>query len=244
MDGIESMSAFVAVADADRPRHGDLRLVVPRPRPAMSAPDLRVLHEDASLLILDKPSGLLTVPAKPPGPADCLEARVRAAYPEARLVHRLDRDTSGLVLFARSALAQRHVNWRFERRQVHKGYVARVWGAMSEAAGRIELPLICDWPNRPLQMVCHARGKAAITDWRVTDRAPGVTRVALAPLTGRSHQLRVHLAALGHPILGDGFYAPPLVRDAADRLQLHAEALALRHPEGGAWIEFTAPSPF
>ena len=205
---------------------------------------LRVRHADAMLVVLDKPSGLLSVPAKPPGPQDCLEARVRAAFPGALLVHRLDRDTSGVMVFARNALAQRHLNWQFERRQVRKGYVARVLGHPAADSGRIDLPLICDWPNRPRQMVCHLRGKPAITDWRVLAREAGATRLALSPLTGRSHQLRVHLLALGHPILGDPFYGQPEAQAAADRLQLHAESLAFRHPDGGAWVEFDAPVPF
>lgn len=207
-------------------------------------PGLCLLHEDAQLLILDKPSGLLSVPAKPPGPADCLEARVRVAFPEALLVHRLDGDTSGVMVFARTRLAQRHLNWQFERRQVVKTYVARVWGRVAEDAGRIDLPLICDWPNRPLQMVCHQRGKPSITDWRALDREPAATRLDLTPRTGRSHQLRVHLESLGHPILGDRFYAPPDALAAADRLQLHATSLGFRHPDGGAWTEFASPAPF
>ncbi len=205
---------------------------------------LAVLHADAALVVLDKPSGLLSVPAKPPGPADCLEARVRAAFPGALLVHRLDRDTSGVMVFARSPLAQRHLNWQFERRQVRKGYVARVWGAVAAEAGRIDLPLIADWPNRPRQMVCFARGKASVTDWRVAAREAGATRLDLAPLTGRSHQLRVHLAQIGHPILGDNFYAHPDALAAADRLQLHAARIGFRHPVGGAWVEFSAAAPF
>jgi tRNA pseudouridine32 synthase/23S rRNA pseudouridine746 synthase len=205
---------------------------------------LDVIHVDAHLLVLDKPSGLLSVPAKPPGPADCLEARARAAFPDTLLVHRLDRDTSGVIVFARTALAQRHLGWQFERRQVRKAYVARVWGAPEAEAGRIELPLIADWPNRPRQMVCPVRGKPAVTDWRVEAREGAATRVALAPRTGRSHQLRVHMAALGHPILGDNFYAPPDALAAADRLQLHAERIRFRHPDGGAWVEFAAPVPF
>lgn len=210
------------------------------------APDapIRLLHLDTHLLILDKPSGLLSVPAKPPGPADCLEARVRAAFPEALLIHRLDMDTSGVMVFARTRLAQRHLNWQFERRQVAKSYVARVWGEVPGDAGRIDLPLVCDWPNRPRQMVCHGRGKPAITDWRVLARGPGATRIALAPQTGRSHQLRVHMLALGHPILGDAFYATPEAFAAADRLQLHAATLRFRDPDGGAWREFAVPTPF
>jgi tRNA pseudouridine32 synthase/23S rRNA pseudouridine746 synthase len=203
--------------------------------------DVALLHADAHLLLFDKPSGLLTVPAKPPGPADCLEARVRAAFPEALLVHRLDRDTSGVVVFARTRLAQRHLNWQFERRQVAKGYVARVAGAVAGEAGQIELPLIADWPNRPLQMVCFERGKPSVTELRVLAREAGATRLALRPLTGRSHQLRVHLLAIGHPILGDPFYGDA---GSADRLQLHAERLGFRHPDGGAWVEFAAEVPF
>jgi tRNA pseudouridine32 synthase/23S rRNA pseudouridine746 synthase len=203
--------------------------------------DVALLHADAHLLLFDKPSGLLTVPAKPPGPADSLEARVRAAFPEALLVHRLDRDTSGVVVFARTRLAQRHLNWQFERRQVAKGYVARVAGAAAGEAGQIELPLIADWPNRPLQMVCFERGKPSVTEWWVLAREAGATRLALRPLTGRSHQLRVHLLAIGHPILGDPFYGDA---GSADRLQLHAERLGFRHPDGGAWVEFAAEVPF
>jgi tRNA pseudouridine32 synthase/23S rRNA pseudouridine746 synthase len=202
---------------------------------------LPLLHADAHLLLLDKPSGLLTVPAKPPGEQDCLEARARAAAPGALLVHRLDRDTSGVIVLARSRLAQRHLGWQFERRQVAKTYVARVAGEVREEEGTIDLPLICDWPNRPRQMVCHIRGKPARTGWRVIAREPAATRLELTPLTGRSHQLRVHLAALGHPILGDPLYGDAA---AAGRLQLHATRLGFRHPDGGAWSEWTAPPPF
>ncbi len=209
------------------------------------APGLNVVHMDEHLMVLDKPSGLLSVPAKPPGPQDCLEARAKAAHPEALLVHRLDMDTSGIMLFARTRLAQRHLGWQFERRQLKKTYEARAAGHIADDTGRIDLPLICDWPNRPLQMVCHIRGKPSVTDYAVLDREPGaVTRVELRPQTGRSHQLRVHLLALGHPILGDGFYADPATRIAAPRLQLHAREISLRHPDGGAWVTFTAPTPF
>jgi tRNA pseudouridine32 synthase/23S rRNA pseudouridine746 synthase len=202
---------------------------------------LRLVHADAALLVLDKPAGLLTVPAKPPGPADCLEARVRAAHPEALLVHRLDRDTSGVVVFARTRLAQRHLNWQFERRQVAKTYEARVAGEVAGEAGEIDLPLACDWPNRPRQMVCPTRGKPALTGWRVLAREPGATRLELRPLTGRSHQLRVHLLAIGHPILGDPFYGDPA---AAPRMQLHAARIGFRHPDGGTRVEFAAAVPF
>ncbi|MFQ8430286.1 RluA family pseudouridine synthase [Amaricoccus sp. W119] len=204
----------------------------------------RLVHADAALLVVDKPSGLLSVPAKPPGPQDCLEARLRADHPEALLVHRLDGDTSGLMVFARTKRAQRHLGMQFERRRVSKTYVARVAGRIAEEEGRIDLPLICDWPNRPLQMVCHDRGKPALTEWRVLAREAAATRVELHPLTGRSHQLRVHLLSLGHPILGDRFYAPPEALAAANRLQLHAARIGFRHPEGGAPVEFDSPVPF
>lgn len=206
--------------------------------------NLTILHSDAQILLLDKPSGLLSVPAKPPGAQDCLEARARAAFSDALLVHRLDGDTSGVMVFARTKLAQRHLNWQFERRQVSKTYVARVAGRVEGETGRIDLPLICDWPNRPKQMVCHARGRPSVTDWRVIGREADATRLELTPLTGRSHQLRVHLLALGHPILGDPFYATGAALEAADRLQLHAARLGFRHPDGGAHVAFSSAVPF
>ncbi len=221
--------------DPDAPHVIDLR---------HAAAGIRAVHVDAHLLALDKPSGLLSVPAKPPGPQDCLEARARTAYPDALLVHRLDGDTSGIMVFARSKLAQRHLNWQFERRQVSKTYVARVAGRVAGEAGRIDLPLICDWPNRPRQMVCHARGRPSVTEWRVIGREADATRLELTPLTGRSHQLRVHLLSLGHPILGDPFYATGAAFEAADRLQLHAARLGFRHPDGGAHVAFASPVPF
>lgn len=205
-----------------------------------SASGLNVLHADTHLLVFDKPSGLLTVPAKPPGTQDCLEARAQAAFPGALLVHRLDRDTSGVIVMARTRLAQRHLGWQFERRQSAKSYIARVAGRMAAREGRIDFPLLCDWPNRPRQMV-HPNGKPAATLWRVLAHEPGATRIELTPLTGRSHQLRVHLLSIGHPILGDPLYGNPA---SAPRLQLHARRLAFRHPDGGAPVAFEAPPPF
>lgn len=202
---------------------------------------LALIHVDAHLVVIDKPSGLLSVPAKPPGSQDCAEARLRAIFAEILLVHRLDRDTSGVMLFARTRLAQRHLGWQFERRQVHKRYVARVAGRVAGETGQIDLPLICDWPNRPRQMVCHERGKPAETAWRVARREADATRLDLAPRTGRSHQLRVHCAALGHPILGDPLYGESA---SADRLQLHAAEIGFRHPDGGAPVVFRSPAPF
>lgn len=204
---------------------------------------LDVIHADHELLLVNKPTGLLSVPGKGAHLADCLISRVQAAFPEALLVHRLDRDTSGIMVFALTPHAQRHLGLQFEKRQIRKTYVARVAGEMSENTGTVDLPLIVDWPNRPLQKVDHKTGKEAITDWRVVRRQEGETRVRLMPKTGRSHQLRVHMLALGHPILGDPFYATGHVLDHP-RLMLHAEQLRLRHPDGGKGMTFSAKVPF
>ncbi|MEL6607602.1 MAG: RluA family pseudouridine synthase [Pseudomonadota bacterium] len=205
---------------------------------------LRVLHEDDQIIIVDKPSGLLSVPGKGPQLADCLLTRVQAAFPTALLVHRLDRDTSGVMVFAASPHAQRHLGLQFEKRQVKKTYVAEVWGQLEPRTGVVDLPLIVDWPNRPRQMVCQETGKPAQTEWRVKRSGDTSTRVELMPKTGRSHQLRVHMLALGHPILGDPFYAEGDALRAADRLMLHSWKLRLRHPDGGKGLQFQAPVPF
>jgi tRNA pseudouridine32 synthase/23S rRNA pseudouridine746 synthase len=204
---------------------------------------LEILHDDHEVLLVDKPSGLLSVPGKGEHLADCLIARVQAAFPMALLVHRLDRDTSGVMIFALTPHAQRHLGLQFEKRQTKKTYVARVWGEMAEKTGTVDLPLIVDWPNRPLQMVDHENGKQAVTDWRVMRARDGETRVKLTPRTGRSHQLRVHMLALGHPILGDPFYATEKARDYP-RLMLHSETLQFRHPDGGQGMRITAKCPF
>jgi tRNA pseudouridine32 synthase/23S rRNA pseudouridine746 synthase len=212
---------------------------------AYDPPDtpLSVLHADHEILVVDKPSGLLSVPGKGAHLADCLLARVQAAFPEALLVHRLDRDTSGVMVFALTPSAQRHLGLQFEKRRMKKTYVARVWGEVAEKTGTVDLPLIVDWPNRPLQMVDHENGRPARTDWRVLRREGGTTRMRLMPQTGRSHQLRVHMREIGHPILGDPFYAEGPAR-AFPRLMLHSESLRLRHPDGGAGVTFKAPVPF
>ncbi len=207
-------------------------------------PYLEIIYQDDALLILNKPSGLLTVPGKAPEHQDCLERRVQRVYPEARIVHRLDMSTSGLVVMALGAESQRHLNRQFELRQTHKHYIARLEGIMQSAHGVVDLPLICDWPNRPKQMVCFQRGKRGLTLFSVIAREAEATRVKLTPVTGRSHQLRVHMQWLGHPILGDKFYASKAGIDAADRLQLHAEYLALTHPSSGKMMEFYAKCSF
>ena len=203
---------------------------------------LKVLHEDHELIVVMKPEGLLSVPGKGEHLADCLLARVQAAFPTALLVHRLDRDTSGVMVFAASPHAQRHLGLQFEKRQTRKVYVARVAGEMAESEGVIDLPLIVDWPNRPRQMVCHETGKEAVTEFKVLKTGAGESRVRLMPKTGRSHQLRVHMLALGHPILGDPFYSEG--HEAWPRMMLHAEELRLRHPDGGRGMRFFAKAPF
>ncbi|MDP2087618.1 MAG: RluA family pseudouridine synthase [Gemmobacter sp.] len=204
---------------------------------------LRVLHADDSLILVDKPAGLLSVPGRGAERADCLIARLRAVYPDVLLVHRLDLDTSGVMVFARTKAAQGALGQQFEARTVKKAYIARVFGEMAERQGRVDLPLTVDWPNRPRQHVNHDTGRPAQTDWRVVRSGGGETRVRLMPLTGRSHQLRVHMAELGHPILGDPLYATGPAR-AHPRLMLHAESLRLRHPDTGVMLTFTAPCPF
>ncbi|MEM6373248.1 MAG: pseudouridine synthase [Pseudomonadota bacterium] len=204
---------------------------------------LDILHDDAEVLAVSKPSGLLSVPGKGAHLADCLIARVQAVWPHALLVHRLDRDTSGVMVFGLTAHAQRFLGKQFELRAAKKTYVARVWGRLTPKTGRVDLPLIVDWPNRPRQHVNHETGKAAVTDWRVLRDSASETRVRLMPQTGRSHQLRVHMAELGHPILGDPFYAEGEAR-AFERLMLHSEELRIKHPNSGRMMRFRAKAPF
>ena len=205
---------------------------------------LAVLHADDDLVFVDKASGLLSVPGKPADHWDCLEHRVRQAYAQALLIHRLDMETSGVMVFALNPRAQRIINGQFERRVVQKTYVARVAGQLAADEGEIDLPLIADWPRRPMQKVCFETGKPSRTRWRVIERETDATRLELSPETGRSHQLRVHLKEIGHPILGDPFYAPEEIYRAVPRLELHASRLALRHPDGGDWLQVNAPCPF
>lgn len=203
----------------------------------------RVLYADESILIVDKPAGLLSVPGRGEDRADCLINRLRDEFPDVLLVHRLDLDTSGVMIFARTKAAQGNLGQQFEGRSVKKVYIARLHGEMAERQGRVDLPLIVDWPNRPRQHVNHETGKPAVTDWRVVKVGRGETRVRLMPQTGRSHQLRVHMAELGHPILGDPLYATGAAR-AHPRLMLHAESLRIRHPDTGVTMTFSAPCPF
>ncbi len=210
---------------------------------------LAVVHVDDALLVLDKPSGLLAVPGRGADKQDCVSARVQARYPDALIVHRLDMDTSGLMVMARGPVAQRALSMAFAARAVTKRYLAVVAGRVKPPAGEwgcIDLPLVCDWPNRPRQIVDHAIGKPSLTRWRVLehDVTHDATHVELEPVTGRSHQLRVHLAARGHPILGDPLYAPAAVQARAPRLMLHAWRLAFEHPVTADAMTFERPAPF
>ena len=205
---------------------------------------LKIIYLDDDILVADKPSGLLSVPGRGEDRQDCLIARLKSEFPDVLLVHRLDLDTSGVMVFALTPQAQAHLGKQFEGRKTRKRYAALVAGHPSEDSGRVDLPLIVDWPNRPRQMVCFETGREAQTDWKV-QRAEGEnSRVVLKPVTGRSHQLRVHMLALGHPILGDPFYAEGSARDAYPRMMLHSEELRLAHPDGGHGMKFRAPAPF
>lgn len=201
------------------------------------------LYEDDQIMVLDKPSGLLSVPGKTVGRHDCLELRLRAKHPETLLVHRLDCDTSGVMIFARSKAAQGFLGQEFEKRRSEKTYIARLWGRLMPEAGQVDLPLGTDWPNRPRQQVDPENGRAAQTDWQVLGYEGNTTRVQLHPLTGRSHQLRVHMLELGHPILGDPIYASGAAL-AFPRLMLHAQSLSLHHPATKERMTFSAVCPF
>lgn len=204
---------------------------------------LDILFHDPQLLVVNKPEGLLSVPGRGEHLSDCLLSRVQSVFPEALLVHRLDRDTSGVIVFGLTPHAQRHLSMQFEKRTTKKAYVARVHGRVEPRSGTVDLPLIVDWPNRPRQMVCHETGKPAVTDWRIVKYGENETRVRLTPKTGRSHQLRVHMLALGHPILGDPLYATGQALDY-DRMMLHSEELRIKHPDSGESMKFRAKATF
>lgn len=205
---------------------------------------LHPLYLDDALVVVDKPTGLPSVPGRPAELHDCMASRVQALVPDALVVHRLDMATSGLLVFARGKAAQSALGAAFAQRGVAKRYIAVVAGPLAHDSGEVDLPLIADWPNRPLQKVDRAAGKPSLTRYQVLEREPGHTRVALEPLTGRSHQLRVHMQALGHPIVGDALYAPPEVAAQSPRLLLHAHTLAFAHPVTGEPLFFESFPPF
>ena len=215
-----------------------MSLYAPAPGP------VSYVYRDDHLILIDKPSGLLSVPGRGADKADCAIARVQSEFPDALTVHRLDMATSGLLLMARSKEMQRALSGLFERGEVEKSYLADVWGTPAPASGEIDLPLITDWPRRPLQKVDHEIGKPSRTLYETLSLQSAHTRLKLTPLTGRSHQLRVHLAAIGHPILGDEFYAAGDALAARDRLALHAARLSFTHPATEERMDFEAPCAF
>ncbi|MAN77378.1 MAG: RNA pseudouridine synthase [Rhizobiales bacterium] len=207
-------------------------------------PWLDILHEDADIVVFNKPSGLLSVPGKDPALFDSLQSRALERFAGAGTIHRLDKDTSGIIVMAKHKGAHGHIGKQFEYRQTTKFYIARVCGHLADDEGLIDLPLATDWENKPRQEVNYERGRASQTRWQVVGREENATRLKLFPITGRTHQLRVHLKEIGHPILGDEFYATGEALAAADRLQLHAAELGFRHPSGGEPVVFRSEPPF
>lgn len=206
-------------------------------------PYVSLLHRDADFLVFDKPSGLLSVPGRHPALQDSLLTRVQKEFPQALIVHRLDKDTSGVVLMSLNRKAHAFIAAQFEARTTRKSYIAEVWGRVEDAEGTVDLPLAIDPDNKPRHRVDTDHGKPAQTRWQVIGYGENTTRLRLFPLTGRTHQLRVHMKALGHVILGDEFYADGEALSAANRLLLHAEQLSFRRPDGSD-VTFTAPVPF
>jgi len=211
--------------------------------------ELTVLYADDALLVLEKPSGLLSVPGRGADKQDCLSLHAQRVYPDALVVHRLDMATSGLMVMARGAAAQRILNAAFAAREVNKRYLAIVDGELAAPAtqwGVIDLPIALDWPRRPLRIIDHQNGQPSVTRWRLLAYNPteSTSRIELEPVTGRSHQLRVHLQALGHSILGDALYACPRIQALAPRLLLHASSIELPHPSSRTAMRFVSPSSF
>lgn len=203
-----------------------------------------VIFADNRMIVFEKPSGLLSVPGIGPDKADCLASRADIEFPGARIVHRLDRDTSGLIVMGRDADSHRELSRQFQDREVSKTYEAVVGGIMAIDQGTIDAPIRKDMDNPPRQLIDDVHGRPSVTDWRVLERKSDATRVQLHPLTGRSHQLRLHLLSIGHPILGDDLYAPESLRAAASRLLLHATVLCLHHPTTGRELIFESTCPF
>ena len=207
-------------------------------------PYLDIVYQDDDLVVLNKPSGLLTVPGRLAEHKDCLQHRVLKVLPTATIVHRLDMATSGIILMALNKPAHVDISRQFEKRQTEKSYIARVYGKLEHQTGSVDEPLICDWPNRPKQKVDHQHGKKSLTHYRVISYQENSTLVELTPVTGRSHQLRVHMLALGHPILGDRLYAHDKALTISPRLQLHAQWLKITHPVTKQLLTFKAICPF
>lgn len=205
--------------------------------------DINIHYADDAVVLVNKPSGLLSVPGRGEDKQDCVVRRVQQTFPTARIVHRLDCATSGLMVLALTADGHRELSRQFHDREIEKAYVALVYGTVEADEGQVRLPLMSDWPNRPKQKISED-GKPAHTDYKVLSRERDHTRVLLTPVTGRTHQLRVHMLSLGHPILGDRLYAEGDALAASGRLMLHAWQLGFMHPESGESLFFEPESPF
>ena len=201
-----------------------------------SQEEIRILYEDQDLLLVRKPDLLLSIPGRHPLNKDCLITRLQRDYPTASIVHRLDLDTSGIMIIPLNKPTHANISRQFQERKVQKSYLAVVYGLVEEDAGKVELPIRCDWDRRPLQMIDHERGKYALTHYQVLERNEDRTRLLLKPVTGRSHQLRIHMRELGHPILGCDMYAHEAALAMAPRLLLHATAIGFEHPTTGKWL--------
>nr|WP_100656226.1 RluA family pseudouridine synthase [Alteromonas flava] len=207
-------------------------------------PYLSIVYRDDDIIVLDKPSGLLSVQGRAAAHFDSIQTRVQRVFPTASVVHRLDMATSGLLVMALNKPANSHLSRQFQQRKVSKTYYARVYGQVTPAQGKVELPLICDWPNRPKQMVDHEHGKPSVTEYTVEQQDAFSALVRLNPITGRSHQLRVHMQALGYPILGDRLYAEGEALRVSPRLLLHATTLEFDHPTQPKRMQFRSEHPF
>ena len=205
---------------------------------------IRILYEDDDLLLVRKPDLLLSIPGRHPLNKDCLITRLQQRYPNASIVHRLDLDTSGIMIIPLNKPTHAHISRQFQERKVEKSYQAVVYGLLESDEGKVELPIRCDWERRPLQMIDHEKGKYALTHFQVMERMEDRTRVLLKPVTGRSHQLRIHMRELGHPILGCDMYAHEEALGMADRLLLHATTIGFEHPVTGEWLSGECPPDF
>tara|TARA_B110000211_G_scaffold233807_1_gene301085 strand:+ start:9939 stop:10562 length:624 start_codon:yes stop_codon:yes gene_type:complete len=203
-----------------------------------------ILYKDNDIIIVDKDPDLLSVPGRGPDKLDSVFHRLTLKFEEVHIVHRLDMATSGIIVFARNKESLRHLQQQFQHRQTEKSYQAIVAGKLTPNEGAINLPMRCDWPNRPKQMVCYEFGKKSLTRWQVMEHCNGNTRVELIPITGRSHQLRIHCDALGHPILGDNLYGTTESQAASQHLCLHAQSLTITHPVSLERLTFESPVPF
>ncbi len=209
-----------------------------------SKEEIIILHEDDNLLLVRKPDLLLSIPGRHPLNKDCLITRLRENYPSASMVHRLDLDTSGIMVIPLNKPTHAHISRQFQERKIEKSYIAIAYGQIPDDEGEIDLPIAIDWQNRPRQVICAQRGKSALTRYQVLSREKDRTRVLLRPVTGRSHQLRIHLRELGHPILGCDMYAHEEALNMAPRLMLHATKLGFEHPATGQWLSGECPADF